>query len=474
MTWVVPEQPLPPDPERGPDPNTKLPADSLPDTDPAYSADPTPEITAAVLPLDEPPVDDLADTNPSLTIQPVSVPPDEGLEEVETYDEVPMWRRVVGMGVLLLAAALTLLAGMMIALPRLRDAAEPGATAPAAASVGLALPTAESAAGVSAPRPSGPSLPAEPTLSPDQIAALLANPPVMQPAAGEPVQREDSPFTIQPERSRGEVITYTIQSGDTITAIADRFGLQKDTIAWSNDRDTVFSLRPGNLLYIMPVDGVYHLVLADQTIQEIADRYDVDPYAIISSEYNNLFGASPQMVLSSGTRVIVPGGTSTYNDWTYNPVVERSGDGGGGADGAFISFAPGQPGSCGRQPNPGGTGYFSNPLGSYTWVRGFDGFHTGVDLSASVGAPVYAASPGRVIYRGWNDWGYGYLVVLAHGPFTSFYGHLSAINVACGQMVGAGTQIGAVGNTGNSSGPHLHFEIRYNDNPTDPTAYTPF
>ncbi len=64
--------------------------------------------------------------------------------------------------------------------------------------------------------------------------------------------------------------------------------------------------------------------------------------------------------------------------------------------------------------------------------------------------------------------------VLAHGPFTSLYGHLSAINVGCGQYVSAGQFIGAVGNTGNSSGPHLHFELRYNDVPFDPTSTMPF
>jgi len=209
-------------------------------------------------------------------------------------------------------------------------------------------------------------------------------------------------------------------------------------------------------------------------VQAIADKYNVDPYDIINSEYNNLFGATPDTIVRSGTYVVVPGGTSTYNDWTYNPVVERSGGGGGSADAGYISFAPGQPGSCGRQPNPGGTGYFSRPLASYAWVRGFTAFHTGVDLSAAPGASVYAASPGRVIYRGWNDWGYGYLVVLAHGPFTSFYGHLSRIDVGCGQMVPAGGLIGGVGSTGNSSGSHLHFEIRYNDIPTDPLLYVGF
>lgn len=107
-------------------------------------------------------------------------------------------------------------------------------------------------------------------------------------------------------------------------------------------------------------------------------------------------------------------------------------------------------------------------------MRGFSSYHTGVDLDAPVGTPVFASSAGRVIYRGWNNWGYGYMVVLAHGPFTTIYGHLNGINVSCGQLVGAGAFIATTGNSGNSSGPHLHFEIRYNDIPVDPTLYAPF
>ncbi|MEO0562443.1 MAG: M23 family metallopeptidase, partial [Chloroflexota bacterium] len=148
--------------------------------------------------------------------------------------------------------------------------------------------------------------------------------------------------------------------------------------------------------------------------------------------------------------------------------------GSSGAGGSFISFAPGDPGSCGRVANPGGGGFWTRPINNYTWIRGFTGFHTGVDLAASVGTPVLAAQGGTVIFAGWNNWGYGYTVVLAHGPFTTLYGHLSNINVGCGQSVGAGQVIGGVGNTGNSSGPHLHFEIRFNDIPEDPTTNISF
>ena len=78
-----------------------------------------------------------------------------------------------------------------------------------------------------------------------------------------------------------------------------------------------------------------------------------------------------------------------------------------------------------------------------------------------------------MIYAGWNTWGYGNTIVLAHGPFLTLYGHLSAIGVRCGQIVSAGSIIGAVGSTGNSTGPHLHFEIWYGGKQTDPLATMP-
>ncbi|GAB4573935.1 MAG: hypothetical protein Kow0077_18030 [Anaerolineae bacterium] len=427
--------------------------------------DHTPTTPDDAAPLDlnaEPPIDPLADTNPSLVVHPVT---DE--------EELPAWRQVAGVGMLLLAVALVVVAGIVFVTPLLRNAQT---ATPAPPTENAALPT-NTAEAVAEAGPTGGQalLTIDPTLSPEQVAALLATPPQPVRDFADAISRQDSPFTIVPERSRAEVITYTIQEGDTVESIASRFGLSKDTIAWSNDRNVVFALRPGNELFIMPVDGVYHRALVDETIQSIADKYDVDPYDIINSEYNDLFGATPDDVIKSGQYVVVPGGTSTYNDWTYNPVVQRTSGGGGGSSNAgFISFAPGQPGSCGNQPNPGGTGYFARPLNSYSWVRGFTGFHSGVDLAATPGTPVYASSPGRVIYRGWNNWGYGYLVVLAHGPFTTFYAHLSSINVGCGQMVPAGGLVGGVGSTGNSSGPHLHFEIRFNDVPVDPLLYVGF
>jgi len=134
------------------------------------------------------------------------------------------------------------------------------------------------------------------------------------------------------------------------------------------------------------------------------------------------------------------------------------------------------PGSCGTVQNPGGGAFWGRPMtpGSYTITRGYSGVHTGIDLAAPVGTPVFAANSGVVVFAGWSTFGYGNTVVLAHGPFLTLYGHLSQINVRCAQLVGVGQPIGGVGNTGNSTGPHLHFEIRDGFTPRDPSATVGF
>jgi murein DD-endopeptidase MepM/ murein hydrolase activator NlpD len=95
-------------------------------------------------------------------------------------------------------------------------------------------------------------------------------------------------------------------------------------------------------------------------------------------------------------------------------------------------------------------------------------------LGAPIGTTVFAADGGTVIFAGWSNWGYGNSIVVAHGRLITLYGHLSRIGVTCGQGVSQGTPIGAVGSTGNSSGPHLHFEVRVGETPDNPENYLTF
>ncbi|MBK8020545.1 MAG: M23 family metallopeptidase [Chloroflexi bacterium] len=417
--------------------------------------------------MQEPTPDHLADTGPVRSVRLQTMSP---------------FRRLIGLMALLFAFVLTAASAALLLLPPSApvDTPAPNAATPAPTTeTAGALPTADSAALPTA-APLASESPGEAqfvlasaqTLNEEARASLLAAPlAVYQTTFGFEIPRTDySAFTIIPDRPRSEVIQYEVQQGDTIYRIAERFGIQPETIAWANDRSLIGGLRPGRRINIMPLDGVYHTILVEQTVQEIANQFGVDPYAIIDSEYNDLFGADPTTPIPPGTSVVVPGGVAEQIVW--NPVVERVGGDESGSGGR-ISFSPGDPGSCGLVDNPGGGGGWVRPLNNYTWTQGFSSIHTGVDLAAAEGTPVMAANGGTVIFAGWNNWGYGYLVVLAHGPFTTIYGHLSSFYVNCGQYISAGQQIGGVGSTGQSTGTHLHFEIRYNDVPQNPTSVMP-
>jgi murein DD-endopeptidase MepM/ murein hydrolase activator NlpD len=408
--------------------------------------------------FNEPVPDHLADTGPSRAIR--------------DADLLPAWRRSAGLLSLIGAVILTIATTLVLLLPN--DTAPTPIVPTATTQLSATLPAATlPPQATSAP---GETVPAAvlPTLSVDEAAALLAAPVTRLDTEAETdriqvVRDFYNPFTIIPDRPRSEVIQYTVETGDTIFRIAERFGLKPESIAWANDRSLLGGLRPGRVINILPIDGAYWTVNEPETIASIASRFKVDPYAIIDSEFNDLFGMTPETVLPSNSRVVVPGGQAEQIVW--NPVVERTeGDASSGSV-ARISFAAGEPGSCGLVDNPGGGGGWIRPVatGSYQWSQGYSSYHTGVDLAGAVGTPIYAANGGTVIFAGWNSFGYGYAIVLAHGPYTTVYGHLSAINVGCGQSIGAGQVIGAMGSSGQSSGPHLHFEIRYNDIPQDPT-----
>lgn len=374
---------------------------------------------------------------------------------------LPLWRRLAGLALLLSAAGLVIAAGALLVTGLLPAQDAPATTPPPPPPT--PLPTRVAIQPVPAT-----AIALLPTLDQAQRAALLAQPPA--PAINPSLQQVRDlyePFTVIPERKRSSVIQYTIVKGDTVIGIGERFSLKPNTIAWSNNRSIIQSLRPGRVLNIPPVDGVYHTVIGSRNIGEIVRSYHVDdPWLAIDSEFNQLFGATPETVLPSGTQFLIPGGEAEQIAWT--PRVNREG-GTSLSGGSFVSFASGQPGSCGRVQNATST-YWANPMSSYTFTQGFSVYHSGIDLAGVVGAPVRAANGGVVIFSGWNSFGYGYTVVLSHGPFTTVYGHLSRIDVRCRQLVNTGQVIGGLGNSGNSTGPHLHFEIRYLDTPQNPAA----
>jgi len=258
------------------------------------------------------------------------------------------------------------------------------------------------------------------------------------------------PHTIIPDRTKLEIKTYVVEFGDTISDIAIRFGLAPETIMWSNPAlgDNPDLLRVGQELFILPVDGVYHQVGGDDTIDGIASTYKVDPQVIINYELNELDPENP--VIQPGQWLVVPGGTKPYVPRT---VTAYSGE---VPDGAAQ-----------------GSGIFGWPT-SGTITQGYWGAHPGLDIAGWLGAPIAAADSGHVVAAGWDDTGYGYFVVVDHGNgFQTLYAHLQAYYVDAGVDVGKGEIIAEMGSTGNSTGPHLHFEIRQGTVQRNPYGFLP-
>ncbi|HZJ24950.1 MAG TPA: M23 family metallopeptidase [Anaerolineales bacterium] len=268
--------------------------------------------------------------------------------------------------------------------------------------------------------------------------------------------------TIIPSRPRLEIVKYTVLEGDTVFGIAEKFGLAPETVLWGNYYillDDPHGLKPGQELNILPVNGTYHEWQQGEGLNGISEYYGVKPEDIINYPSNNLDSAAvgdfSNPNIAPGTWLIVPGGRREFVSWSAPLGVTRENP-------AYARVLG--PGAC--DPISGGAVGF----GTFVWpandhyLSGFDyspaANHWGIDLAGNEGEGVYATDAGVVVYAGWNNYGYGNMILVDHGGgFQSLYAHLSGLNVGCGQSVGQGDVIGAIGNTGNSSGSHLHFEI---------------
>jgi len=269
--------------------------------------------------------------------------------------------------------------------------------------------------------------------------------------------------TIIPSRPRQDIVNYTVQKGDTITGIADKYGLQPKTVFAANYeilQDNPDNLQPDQKLKILPVDGVYWQWLGGIQFGGWAEYFKVKPEDIINYPANHLdpvaVGDYANANIPKDTWLIIPGGYYQYHVPGQISWISRDNP---------ASAQVGGDGSCGVITGGAiGVGSFVYPTPKHA-LSGYDysvkSNHLGIDLMGNEGDNVYAADGGVIVYAGQNSYGYGNMIMVDHGTgFQTLYAHLSQLFVACGQSVSQGQTIGAVGNTGHSSGPHLHFEVR--------------
>lgn len=278
-------------------------------------------------------------------------------------------------------------------------------------------------------------------------------------AAPEGISRSIIMDTTIPSRERVDIITHTVEQGETLFSIAESYDLEPESIVWGNDGnlpDNLVYLSVGTVLNILPVDGVYYKYEKGKTIRQIAEEFDTTPEAILEFTGNGLDPYETdidQPLLDMGQYLILPGASDEIPEYGP-PAITRT----NAATAAYYGS-----GSCGTITSGAvGNGTFIWPTSATTITQGYDAaLHAALDIGGGGGEPIYAVDGGVVVYAGWSEYGYGNMVVIDHGTgWQSAYAHLLSYFVSCGQSVSQGTTIGTMGSTGNSTGPHLHIELR--------------
>jgi murein DD-endopeptidase MepM/ murein hydrolase activator NlpD len=255
------------------------------------------------------------------------------------------------------------------------------------------------------------------------------------------------------DKPRSDVLDYTVQQGDTLSTVAKQFGLNTDSIKWENPGIDEKRVKPGTVLKIPPVDGVVITVKGGETIYSIAKKYNVSAQAIVDFPFNE-FSNDETFALAIGQTLMVPDGIMPDE-----PVLSPSRN--------IANMLT---------PNAGAV----SATGVWIWpakgiiTQYFKPWHKGDDIANHDGGPILAADSGTVVHAGWDNSGYGNMVMIDHGNgYKTVYGHMltGSLRVQVGQTVKRGDQIGSMGSTGRSTGTHLHFEIRSPKGNVDPLGY---
>jgi murein DD-endopeptidase MepM/ murein hydrolase activator NlpD len=268
--------------------------------------------------------------------------------------------------------------------------------------------------------------------------------------------RRSDLHTAIPNRPDEKVRSYTVTKGDSVFDIAARFKIKPETVLWANYEqlnDNPDMISVGMPLLVPPTNGVLYKWQDGDTVEGVAGKFEAKPENILAWSGNNIDLVEPK--IEPGALIFVPGGQREFRQWLI-PTIPRGNAGvspelyGGGACSGNFSGAY-------------GSGAFIWPAANHI-LSGNDYWsgHLGIDIAAGEGAQIYAADSGVVVFAGWANGGYGNMVMIDHGNgYQTVYAHLSNVAIGCGRSVNQGAIIGYAGSTGNSTGAHLHFEVRY-------------
>ena len=255
---------------------------------------------------------------------------------------------------------------------------------------------------------------------------------------------------------RTEIVYHTVKTGEIIGTIAEKYSISVATILWANNLSIRSYIRPGDELKILPVSGLVHKVKRGDTISKLAKTYSTSAEKIIKS--NKLKDDGSDIVI--GEELLVPGGAKPAPKYTYTPPTRQY---------SQLSSISAPPPSAGA---PAGSGYLW-PTDAKRITQYYGWRHTGLDIGGPVGTAVYASKAGKVTRSqcGWNS-GYGCYLIIDHGGgVQTVYAHNSRLYVKVNESVVQGQTIAAMGSTGRSTGPHIHFEVRVNGRRMNPLKY---
>lgn len=254
--------------------------------------------------------------------------------------------------------------------------------------------------------------------------------------------------TIPEERQRTQYLAYKIESGDTLFGIGNKFKVSVDALKYVNNLYDGSVLKVGSEIVIPPASGLIHKVEAGDTLASIAKKYSVPSQAI--ADFNYLLEPNK---LALGTELVIPDAKIPQPVVLDLPV-------------GLATIAQGVNDASAKK------GWCMWPTSVSVLTQNFSWYHNGLDISGGGTPPIYSCAGGVVVRAGWDPFGLGLHVRVDHGNgYETIYGHMSRLDVSYGDKVKKGEIIGIMGSTGNSTGLHVHFMIKYNGSPQDPLKY---